>query len=118
MEPSGRLSHPVRLAGESLLRLQSDARLTELARAGHEPAFDAIVHRYRPALLRYCTRILGPSRAEDAVQQALASAHTAMTNGDDRDLKLRPWLYRIAHNSALNILRGYREEAELSDAEF
>jgi len=114
MEP-GSLTHPVRLAGRSLLRLQSDARLTELARAGHEPAFAAIVDRYRPALLGYCTRILGPERAEDAVQQALASAHQAMTSGDDRPLRLRPWLYRIAHNAALNVLRARRDEAELSD---
>jgi RNA polymerase sigma factor (sigma-70 family) len=119
MDPSGLLSHPARLAGTPLLRLQSDERLVELARAGHEPAFDAIVHRYRPALLRYCTRILGPERAEDAVQQALASAHTAMTSGDDRQLNLRPWLYRIAHNTALNFLRGAkRDEVELSDEEF
>src|SRR4051794_692014 len=119
MEPSGLLSHPVRLAGTSLLRLQSDERLVELVRAGHEPAFDTIVHRYRPPLLRYCTRILGPERGEDAVQQALASAHTAMTNGDERHLQLRPWLYRIAHNTTLNLLRGRRgDEVELTDGEF
>jgi len=119
MEPSGLLSHPARLAGLRLLRMQSDERLVELARAGHEPAFDAIVDRYRPPLLRYCTRILGPERAEDAVQQALASAHTAMTSGDERHLHLRPWLYRIAHNTALNVLRGVRrDEVELTDTEF
>src|SRR6185312_8703625 len=119
MDPSGLLSHPARLAGTRLLRLQSDERLVELARAGHEPAFDAIVHRYRPALLRSCARILGPERAEDAVQQALASAHTAMTTGDDRHLNLRPWLYRVAHNTALNILRGSRrDEVELDDSAF
>ncbi len=119
MEPSGLLSHPARLAGTSMLRLQSDERLVALARAGHEPAFDAIVHRYRPALLRYCAKLLGPERGEDAVQQALASAHTAMTSGDDRDLRLRPWLYRIAHNTALNFLRGARrDEVELDAAAF
>ncbi|MBX5441268.1 MAG: sigma-70 family RNA polymerase sigma factor, partial [Solirubrobacteraceae bacterium] len=116
MEP-GPLTGPARLAGRSLLRLQSDARLTELARAGHEPAFAAIVDRYRPALLGYCTRILGPERAEDAVQQALAGAHQAMTSGDERPLQLRPWLYRIAHNAALNVLRARRDEAALGDAE-
>lgn len=114
MEPRA-LSHPVRLAGASLMRLQSDARLVEMARAGHEGAFETIVQRYRPALLRYCTGILGPSRAEDAVQQALINAHAALSSHDDRSLDLRPWLYRIAHNSALNVLRGRRDESELSD---
>ena len=43
------LRHPARLAGSSFLRLQSDERLAELAIAGHDAAFDAIVVRYRPA---------------------------------------------------------------------
>jgi RNA polymerase sigma factor (sigma-70 family) len=107
--------HPVRLAGHSLLRMQSDARLVELARAGHEPAFTAIVQRYRPALVRYCTGLLGADRAEDAVQQALANAHAALTGPDDRPLELRPWLYRLAHNAALNVLRASRDRALAAD---
>ena len=86
---SAALRHPARLAGASLLRLQSDARLTELAAAGHEAAFDAIVDRYRTPLMRYCAGIVGPSRAEDAVQQTLINAHEAMTRTDEvRHLKL------------------------------
>jgi RNA polymerase sigma factor (sigma-70 family) len=91
--------------------VQSDARLVELARAGHEPALTAIVQRYRTALVRYCTGLLGADRAEDAVQQALANAHTALTAPDDRPLELRPWLYRLAHNAALNVLRASRDQA-------
>ena len=114
MQP--RLLHePLRLAGASLLRLQSDGRLVALARDGHDPAFEAIVDRYRGALVRYCTRLLGPQRAEDAVQQALLNAHTAMKD-TDRDIQLRPWLYRIAHNVSLNVLRGARETTELTEA--
>jgi hypothetical protein len=76
------LDHPLRLAGASLLRLQSDARLVALARDGHAPAFAAIVDRYRGALVRYCARLLGSERAEDAVQQALLNAHIAMNDTD------------------------------------
>src|SRR3954468_3753152 len=91
-----------------LLRTQSDDRLVALARAGHERAFEAIVERYRKPLLRACRRILPEARAEDAVQQALVAAWTGLSRGDDVQ-DLRPWLYRIAHNSALNQLRvaGY-----------
>ena len=114
MQP--RLLHePLRLAGASLLRLQSDARLVVLARDGHDPAFTAIVDRYRAPLVRYCTRLLGPERAEDAVQQTLINAHTAMNDDLDRDIQLRPWLYRIAHNVSLNVLRGARETTPLTD---
>src|SRR4051795_10048779 len=99
-----------------LLRTQSDDRLVELARAGHERAFEAIVERYRGALLRASRRYLPEARAEDALQQAFISAWSALQRGDEiRDL--RAWLYRIVHNTALNQLRvsGY-DYAELDDA--
>src|SRR4051794_27837309 len=91
-----------------LLRTQSDERLVALARAGHERAFEAIVERYRKPLLRACRRVLPEARAEDAVQQSLVAAWTGLSRGDEVR-ELRPWLYRIAHNSALNQLRvaGY-----------
>ena len=87
-----------------MLRTQSDARLVDLVRAGHASAFEAIVHRYRKPLLGYCSRLLPASRAEDAVQQTFLKAYQSMVSGD-ADLNLRPWLYRIAHNASLNLLR-------------
>ena len=95
---------PARLARGSVLATQSDARLVDLVRAGHEPAFEAIVKRYRGALSRYVERFLPRERAEDALQQTFVNAYEAMLR-DDSDLQLRPWLYRIAHNTALNGLR-------------
>jgi RNA polymerase sigma factor (sigma-70 family) len=94
-----------------LLRTQSDDRLVELARAGHERAFEAIVERYRRPLLRHCRRFLSDARAEDALQQALVSAWTALARGDEVR-ELRPWLYRIVRNTSLNALRapGYNFE--------
>ncbi|MDX6684907.1 MAG: hypothetical protein QOF86_1035 [Baekduia sp.] len=112
---SQRLRHPARLAGASLLRLQSDERLAELAVDGHEAAFAAIVDRYRPQLLRYCAGIVGSGRAEDAVQQALINAHDALTRTTDVR-HLRPWLYRIAHNASLNVLRSVRDDVPLHAA--
>jgi len=87
-----------------MLRTQSDARLVDLVRAGHAAAFEAIVQRYRRPLLAYCSRLLPASRAEDAVQQTFLKAYQAMISGD-AELNLRPWLYRIAHNASLNLLR-------------
>src|SRR5207244_695322 len=103
MTPKSLLA-PARLAGRPVLRSQSDERLVDLVRAGSEPAFEAIVTRYRAPLLRYCKRILPEPRAEDAVQQAFVSAFGAIRR-DDAHIDLRPWLYRIAHNTALNVLR-------------
>lgn len=106
------LNEPVRLAGASLLRLQSDERLVTLAAGGHETAFAVIVDRYRPALLRYCTGLVGSARAEDVVQQALVNAHTALLRTPDVR-HLRSWLYRVAHNAALNTLRAVRDDVPL-----
>jgi RNA polymerase sigma factor (sigma-70 family) len=95
---------PARLAGLSLLRCQTDERLVDLSRAGNERAFEAIVDRYSRPLLRYCARLLPSARTEDVVQQAFLNAYAGL-HRDDRRIELRPWLYRIAHNAALNALR-------------
>src|SRR4051794_2268071 len=109
------LRSPARLASASLLRVQTDERLVALARDGHEPAFDAIVERYRTPLERYAARIVGPSRAEDAVQQAFINAHRTLTGEEKKTIELRPWLYRIVHNAALNALRASRAEQPLGE---
>jgi RNA polymerase sigma factor (sigma-70 family) len=100
-----------------VLRTQSDARLLEMSRDGHERAFEALVHRYRRPLLGYCRRLLLPeARAEDALQQGLLQAWLALSDGCEvRDAKA--WLYRIVHNAAVSALRrsGY-DYVELDEA--
>jgi len=98
-----------------VLSTQSDERLVDLVRAGSDPAFEAIVERYRRALMRYVSRLLPPERAEDVVQQSFVKAYEAM-HRNSAELNLKPWLYRIAHNGALNALRDRSAaHAELSD---
>ena len=80
-----------------------DAKLVALTRAGDERAFAAIVDRYRAPLARYCARLVATA-ADDAVQQTFINAHAALTGGS-LPLALRPWLYRIARNAALNMAR-------------
>ena len=79
----------------------SDEELVQLARSGHEPAFDAIVQRYRAPLNSYCRRWLDTHRAEEVVQHTMMKAFVCVRD-DARPLALRPWLYRVAHNAALN----------------
>ena len=110
------LLKPARLAGSPLLATQSDDRLVDLVRAGSEPAFDAMVARYRGPLLRYCAAVVGHERAEDAVQQTFVNAFNAM-HRDEKELNLKPWLYRIAHNVSLNTLRDRSLRDEELDPE-
>jgi RNA polymerase sigma factor (sigma-70 family) len=95
MTPS--LSNPV-------LRTQSDERLAALAATGHDRAFEAIVERYRRPLSRYLQRLLSEPLAEDVLQATFVHAWQALGSGA-AVRELRPWLYRIAHNQAVNALR-------------
>jgi RNA polymerase sigma factor (sigma-70 family) len=93
------------LLSTPLLRTQSDRRLAALAADGHDRAFEAIVERYRRPLQRYLRRLLSEALAEDVLQASFVRAWQALRTGTDVR-ELRPWLYRIAHNQALNTLRA------------
>lgn len=86
-----------------MLSTQPDARLVALARDGSEDAFEEIVRRYRTALLRYSRGIVTEG-AEDAVQHAFLNAHRALRRGDQA-ADLRPWLYRLTRNAAIDVRR-------------
>ena len=95
--------------GAPLLRLRSDEQLVSLFRAGNEDAFRVIHDRYRSRMLAYTRQMLAatPGDAEDAVQEIFVRAYAGLrTSG--RDLALRAWLYRIAHNRCVDELRRPR----------
>jgi RNA polymerase sigma factor (sigma-70 family) len=87
-----------------LLRTQTDERLLALAANGHDRAFEVIVERYRKPLLRYLRRLLSEPLAEDVVQATFLNAWRALQAGTGVR-ELRPWLYRIGHNQAINALK-------------
>ena len=95
----------------------SDDELVRLARGGDEPAFDAIVHRYRAPLVSYSRRWLDPHRAEEVVQHTFMKAYLCLRD-DDRPLVLRPWLYRVAHNAALNAVEKKGSDWEELDENY
>jgi RNA polymerase sigma factor (sigma-70 family) len=85
------------------LRTQPDRRLVMLVRDGYESAFEEIVRRYGRPLVRYAASIVG-NRSEDVTQDAFSKALPALQRGD-AEIELRPWLFRIVRNTALNDLR-------------
>ncbi|MBO0769265.1 MAG: RNA polymerase sigma factor, partial [Solirubrobacterales bacterium] len=93
-------------AGASFLRLRSDEQLVDLFRSGHEEAFRAIHDRYRARLFAYTRQMLPGSRqdAEDALQDVFIRAYAGL-RASNRQLALRAWLYRIAHNRCVDQLR-------------
>ena len=91
--------------GPNLLRLRSDDALVTRFRAGDADAYAAIVTRYRERLIAYARRVLnGSDEAEDVIQDVFLRAHRALL-ADDRAMTLKPWLYRIAHNRCMDVLR-------------
>jgi RNA polymerase sigma factor (sigma-70 family) len=97
------------------LRAQPDRRLVDLVRDGYDAAFEEIVRRYRRPLDRFAAAIVG-GRSEDVTQDAFSKALLAL-RGTEAEIELRPWLYRIVRNTALNDLRDRAPEAaELSEA--
>jgi RNA polymerase sigma factor (sigma-70 family) len=94
------------LVGRSpLLRLQSDERLIALIRSGNEGAFEQLFERYRSRLLGFCRHMLASKEdAEDVLQEVFVASYNAI-RADEREINVRPWLYRIARNRCLNHLR-------------
>ena len=69
--------------------------------------FLEMVGELRPALHRYCARLVGSTvDGEDVVQDSLAKALYAISLASEPPA-LRPWLFRIAHNTAIDFLRRY-----------
>jgi RNA polymerase sigma factor (sigma-70 family) len=69
--------------------------------------FLAMVAGVRPELHRYCARLTGSViEGEDIVQDALARAFYALSLSSDVP-PLRPWLFRIAHNAAIDFMKSH-----------
>jgi RNA polymerase sigma factor (sigma-70 family) len=94
------------LSGPSaLLRLQSDERLIAMTRKGQHAAFEVLFSRYQSRLLAFCRHMLSSREdAEDVLQEVFTAAFNAVL-ADEREINVRPWLYRIARNRSLNHLR-------------
>ncbi|HEU4393547.1 MAG TPA: RNA polymerase sigma factor [Solirubrobacterales bacterium] len=99
-----------RIGAASLL---SDDRLARRAVAGDQRAFAAIYHRYHQDLYRYSLAIVGnPQDAQDALQNTMVKVLRALP-GEERQIELKPWLYRIAHNESIELLRRRRPTEQL-----
>ena len=97
------------------LRLRREGVLRSRAARGDAAAFAAVYERHHQALYRYCRSILRHEEdAQDALQSTMTRAFAALQD-EQRDFELRPWLFRIAHNEAISILRRRRTTAELDD---
>jgi RNA polymerase sigma factor (sigma-70 family) len=92
-------------------RRHSDERLVRRAKKGDRQAFEAIFTRYHQNLYRFCLVLVGNQQdAEDALQSTMVKVLRSLP-GERRSIQLRPWIYRIARNEAIDTVRRRRESA-------
>jgi RNA polymerase sigma factor (sigma-70 family) len=84
------------------------ARLVEAVRDGEARAFELLYERHHGPILSFCRHLTGRLEdAEDAVQHTFLSAYREITGSAD-ELDLKPWLYTVARNRCLSLLRSRR----------
>ncbi|MCB9855040.1 MAG: sigma-70 family RNA polymerase sigma factor [Phycisphaerales bacterium] len=85
---------------------QSDAELLEAIRAGRHDAYQQLSDRYWAAIHRFAASYLhDDARAEDVTQETFAKLTDADTLPDG---DIKPWLYKVARNKCLDILRRWQ----------
>jgi len=90
------------------LETVTEARLVSDARAGSQSAFEQIVRRYQRPVIGLVTRMVGDRAiAEELAQEAFVKAFRNLARFDVTR-RLSSWLFRIAHNTALDWLRRSR----------
>lgn len=87
-----------------------------MSRSAARETFALIADEVRPELHRYCARLTGSViEGEDLVQETLTRAFHALEATEELP-QLRPWLFRIAHNAAIDYLKSHsRSRTELHD---
>ncbi len=85
----------------------TDETLAERLQGGDEHALSELMQRYEPKLMRYGQRFLG-GQGEDVLRQAVQDIFIAAyqnIEGFDTHQRFSPWIYRIAHNAFVDVLR-------------
>jgi len=91
--------------GIDKLEIVSDVDLVASAIDGREDSFEELVRRYQRPIISYVFRIVGEyDAALDVTQEVFIKVYNSL-NRYSRDYKFSTWLYRIAHNAAIDHLR-------------
>jgi RNA polymerase sigma factor (sigma-70 family) len=99
------------------LRILSERALGDRIVSGDRRAFAELFRRYQQPLYGYCVSILGNQEdSADALQNTMAKALKALP-GEERDLQLKPWLYRVARNECIDLIRSRKLADDIAEDE-
>jgi len=91
----------------------SDGSFVTRARSGDSDAFRSLVERHSRSVFRLAFRMTGNEQdAEDVVQESMLRAYKQLAKFDDR-ASFGTWLYRIATNCSLDLVRARKRRAQL-----
>lgn len=97
-------------------RQDQDADLVGKAREGSHAAFDALFHRHKQFVYNVCYRMLGSADdAVDVTQTAFIQAYRELRRFRG-EASLRSWLYRIAVNQCMTLIRREQRRRRLAEA--
>src|SRR5207249_10894433 len=100
-------------ANISFAKTVGDGELVVSALAGHETSFEELVRRYQRPIAAYVYRMTGDyDAALDLTQEVFIKVHNSLGRYKSA-FKFSTWIYKIAHNAAIDHLRRYsvREQA-------
>jgi RNA polymerase sigma factor (sigma-70 family) len=107
-------THALRLPKpRRVLAALADDRLVAYVRRGDATAFEVLYDRHSTGVLGFCRHMLGSVQdAEDAVQHSFIAAHADLQRGGEREIHFKAWLYTIARNRCLSMLRARRDQPD------
>ncbi len=92
-----------------------DAELVKRARSGNNKAFEALVRRYQKLVYNVVYQMMrSHETAADLTQETFLKAYRALPSFQT-DRSFKPWLLKIASNSALNYIRDHKLESSLDE---
>jgi RNA polymerase sigma-70 factor, ECF subfamily len=93
----------------------NDLALVERCRRGDQSAFAELVHRYNRPLYNAAFRVLGHAEDASDVTQEVFLKIAERLDDYDPQYKFFSWIYRIAVNEAINVLRERQREVEMGE---
>jgi RNA polymerase sigma-70 factor (ECF subfamily) len=95
------------------LEKYDDDKLIELTLRGEKRGYEALVRRYQKLVFNVIFQLLkDDNAAADVTQETFLKAYKALSTFD-RKRSFRPWLLRIATNTALNLIRANKPHESL-----
>jgi len=93
----------------------TDEQIIEKITAGDSEMFSLLIDRYEPKLWRYVRYLIkDDNKTTDIVQDSFIKAYVNL-NSFKKDKKFSSWIYRIAHNEAVNIIKRHSKDVSMPE---